>query len=498
MLEQYISKFWTQIFTDSLFINALLSGTEDMYDQQTLDTATLYNALSRHTIDVYRKQKWIYVTYDEDDMNQDAMQFNQEAVYFNGLYNFGDRLHNYFTFPIDSNIEKIPFIMSGPKNPEIVLESNVDYYVDNDRNLIFFRDNPFNMGFDKRFIDTSGEPILGISMWFFGANKDFKDVEDIYGEVVRIGGDSSEYFKKIVNDIWDLRVEGGTINNVNKLLCHSVDTDFITTGGTYTRTFTEGGRIWAEIGSNLYSAPTGVSITKDILDTITDGEMIFDSVQVFTGRDDIPYSSFPANIDYPFPSAEDNILVSDGTGYFYVEDISATAYTYLADNVSGFIIDLLVSDATLTYTFVTSRGGSLPFKGRDSTVLAFNNHLLGLSASLGRDLTDIIIEDNNNKVPDTINLFTEYQQRAFLNNAFFVTLSTEYVPDNIDPAVFLTYIKFTIPAYTTMLTFMEAGSTLTYNASNISETVEAFHTQGVSDSYSSTNITDNVTRKTSI
>jgi len=516
MLETYISKFWLQVFKDAEFIDNLLKGLEDRYDQMDLDVTTLNNSLSRYTIDIYRKQKWLFVTYDESEMNQDAMLFDQDNVYFNGLYNFGDHLHNFFTLPIDSSIKKIPFIMSSPVNPTTILQENIDYLVNYDRNLIFFRNNPFSSGFDKRFLDSVDDPELGIGMWFFNSDKDYDDINEIYAETVKLSVTSSEYFKKIINAIWDLRVEGGTINNVNKLLCATVDTDFVITGGTLKRIFTEGGRKWVEIDDNLYNAPESVSVLPDIGDTVIDGELVFDSVQTFTGLDDIPYASFPAlhlsqnfiganftdgvmveNVDYPFPAKELVVLVDDAKGFYLVKDITSEALTYLAEGVDGFIIDLLVTDASYDYIFINARW-DLPFFGRDDTVDDFKNYLLGIAAREGRDLTDVIVEDNYGHAPATINLFTEYQQRAFKNNAFFVSIDTDLIPAGVDPGMFLSYLKFTVPAYTTLLTFLSTSSTVTYDMSSISETVEAFYTVDVAESYSGDNITDNVNRKLSI
>ena len=514
MLEQYINKFWIQVFKDSVFINKLLLGTEDTYDQQEMNIQTLNNALSRYTIDVFRPQKWLFVTYDEVQMNLDAMLFDQEDVYFNGLYDFGDRLHNFFTLPIHPSIKKIPFIMSSPVNPEVILQENVDYMVNYDRNLIFFRDNPFIRGFEQRFLDSIDDPELGIGLWFYKVNQDYNDVNDIYAETIKLNVESSEYFKKIVNAIWDLRVEGGTIDNVNNLLISAVNADFIHTGGRYTREWVEGSRQWVQIGDNVYSAPENTGIIPDVNDDIIDGQMIWDSVQIFTGLDTIPYEAFPAlhlsqnfigseftdgvmveNIEHPFPSQETLILTN--IGEYLIQDISELAYTYLINKQVGFVFDLLVIDPNADYQAVTARW-DLPFFGRPATVEAFKNYIFSIAAAEGKDLTDVIIEDNNGKVPDTINLFKEYQQRAFKNNAFYISIDTDFIPAGVDPGMFLSYLKFTVPAYTTLLTYLGASSTVTYDTSNIDENVEAFHVVDVEQDYSGDNITDNVNRKLSL
>jgi hypothetical protein len=516
MLERYISKFWTQVFNDSVFIDNLLNGLEDRYAQTEQDISVLNNALSRYTIDVYRKQLWLFTTYTESQMNQDAMTFDQEDIFFNGVYQFGDSTHTFFTLPIDSSIKKIPFITSSPVNPEIILQENVDYMVNYEQNLIFFRDNPFNMNFNKRFVESSDDPDLGIALWLYHADKDYNDIDDIYAKTVKLNVQSSEYFKRIVNAIWDLRVEGGTLNNVNKLLTSTIDADFITTGGELTKIFSEGDREWVEISGKLYSAPSGTEVLPNIGDTILDGQMIWGGVQIFTGLDDIDFDSFPAlqlgpnfigneftggvlveNVEYPFPDQELLVLVSDEDSFYLVEDLSETALTYLAEGVDGFIIDLLVTDTDADYQVISTRR-DLPYKGREDTVEAFKQYLLGQYVVQGADITEAIIRDNHGQVPETINLFKEYQQRAFKNNAFFVSIDTNLIPSGVDPGMFLSYIKFTVPAYTTLLTFLSSSSTVNYSTSNISEAVDAFHVVDVVEDYAGENITDNVNRKLSI
>jgi hypothetical protein len=515
MIEQYIGTFWTKVFRDSLFINNLLSGTEDVYAQADEDTDCLNKALSRHTIEPYRTMRWMFATFSESQMNQDAMTFNQENVFFNGEYQFGDRLHTLFSFSIDPRVRKIPYIMSSPTSPEVVLQENVDYYLDLEQNLLMFRENPFNMGFSQRFLKTEGEPELGIALWFYRTELDYKDVPYIYGEPAKIGVGSSEYFKRIVNAIWDLRVEGGTIANVNKLLCAVVDTDYVDEAGTVEDTFVEGARRWAKISGRLYSAPASIGFLKDIGDSVLAGEMIFDAVTVYTGRDTIPYERFPAlhlsnnfipneftdgvlveNLDAPFPTKELVVFTETGGGQVLVTGITDPSYEYLAETPSQTILSLLMTSVGGIQVVESYR--DIPFRGRPDTVQAFTTHLAGLWATIGKTMFDNIIEDNFEKVPDTVNLFREYQSRAFANNSFFVYLNTDAVPAGMDVGMALSYIKFTIPAYTTIFTYLEGGMSDEVDLNNVSDSLQAFLVADVENQYSGSNVEDSVGRKLSL
>lgn len=516
MIEQYIGTFWRQVFKDSAFIQSLLLGTEDVYSQMDQDLTTLNNALSRHTIDPYRKTIWIFATYATTDMNQDAMLFDQDNVFFDGKYKFGDRLHNFFTLPVDPSIKKIPFILSAPTNPTIVLQDGIDYVLNTDMNLLFFRDDPFTQGFDKRFFNDSEEPVLGIAMWFYRGDKDFKDIPYIYGEPAKIGVLSSPYFKRIVNAIWDLRVEGGTITNVNKLLSAVVDTDSIETSGTLNAVFSEAGRTWAQVGDALYSAPASVSVLKTVGQEVLRGEMLFNAAVIYTGRDTISFNQFPAlhlsnnflssefvdgvlveNKEYPFPDSEIVVLSQRGDSKVLVISASDPQITYLISGQTGFELNLLVQSEGGTYKIVETRW-DLPFKGRPDTVRDFKLHLLAQTAEIGHDLTDPIIRDNAGKVPTTINLFREYQGRAFANNAFFVYLNTGAVPAGMDVGMALSYIKFTVPAYTTIFTYLDEHASEDYNLANAQDSLDVFYVADLDNSYSGSNIEDAVERKRSL
>lgn len=510
-IKNYISKFWSTVFNDAPFINALMNATILRNNQLDYSLASLEKDLSRHTVDVYRKEQWLFVTYAPSHLNSDIMAFNQTEILFDGTRRFGSRgTETRFTLPVDPSLKNIPFIMSSPYNAGIVLQNNIDYFIGD--GFIYFTNNPFNMGFDSRFIETSAGPITGIAMWFYNSDKDYKDLQYLFADPVKVSAESDRYFKNVVNDIWDLRVEGGTICNVTSLLNHITDCDTPKVAEVIRKIFTEGGRNWVQTDTNLYSAPEASSVMYAEGDMIVPCESLFDAVKVYSGLDEISASEFPAmhlgegfigtdfpggitieNADYPFPQKK--VLIYDNVGHALVEDISALYYTYLISKVNGYIIDLLVDDDTVDYTMVDSYW-DLPFRGQPLSVTAFKNYIAGIQASKSMPgIADIAVLQNMNQIPATINLFKEYRKNIFRNNAFFLVINTDLIPEGVDPSIFLTYVKYTIPAYTTMLTYLGSESTVSYTTSNVSESVDAFYVADVSGTYETSNISELLDRK---
>jgi hypothetical protein len=510
-IKKYISQFWSTVFKDAPFINALMDAIILRNNQLDTSLATLEKDLSRYTLDVYRKEQWLFVTYDESDLNSDIMTFNQTTILFDGSRTFGSRgTEMRFSLPVDPNLKNIPFILSSPYNPEIVLQSGIDYVIEN--GFIYFTSNPFLMNFSKRFIETSATPVMGIAMWFYNSDRDYQDLQHIFADPVKVAVESDRYFKNVVNDIWNLRIEGGTICNVNSLINHITDCDTPRDEELVTKIFTEGGRKWVSTATHLYSAPEAVEVMYEEGETISPCQPLFDSVKIYTGLDNIPKAEFPAmhlgegfvgtdfpggitieNEDYPFPPRK--VLIYDNGGHALVEDISALYYDYLIDKLNGYIIDLLVDDATADYVLVDSYW-DLPFRGQPESVIAFKNYLASIQASKGvPGIADIAVTNNMGKVPATINLFKEYQRNILRNNTFFLVINTNLIPTGVDPSIFLTYIKYTIPAYTTLLTYMGSESTVSYTASNIDDSVEAFYMADVSATYETSNISERLDRK---
>jgi hypothetical protein len=514
-IKNYISKFWTQVFNDAPFINELIDATMLMNNGLDISLAEMNSDLNRRTMSVYRKKQWLFVTYKETDLNTDIMEFNQTEVFFNGEYQFGSRGAEFrFALPIDPSIKRAPFILSSPFNASVVLQDGIDYTVDSRRGFIFFKENPFEMSFEKRFVDTVASPVMGIGIWLYNLDEDAKDLQNIYADPVKVAVKTNDYFKRIVNVIWDLRIEGGSICNVTELVCALTDCDLPREEEIVTKIFTEGGRNWIATATHVYSAPAAAEVLYAVGDTLKVCQPAFDAVKVYTGLEDIPESEFPAmhlgesfvgtdfpggimieNKDFPFPGKK--VLIYDQDGHCLVEDIADLAYIYWVDKVRGYIIDLLVDDASVNYTLVDAYW-DLPFFGQPLTVEAFKNYLVSVGAEKNIDgLAEICIANNGGLVPPTINLFKEYQSNIFRNNAFFLVINTNLIPSGVDPSLFLTYIKYTIPAYTTMLTFLGSESTVSYVTSNISEQVDVFYVADVSDTYDAANISTRTDRKDS-
>jgi hypothetical protein len=512
-IKNHISTFWSTVFKDAPFINALMDATILRNNQLATSLATLENDLSRYTLDVYRKEQWLFVTYSEADLNSDVMTFNQTDILFDGSRSFGTRgTETRFSLPIDPSLKNIPFILSSPYNPEIVLQVNIDYRIEG--SFIYFNSNPFTAGFNSRVVEGAAGPTTGIAMWFYNSDKDYKDLQYIFAEPVKVSAQSDRYFKNVVNSIWNLRIEGGTICNVTSLLNNITDCDTPRTAEAVRDIFTEGGRKWVRTDTHLYSAPEAATVMYSIGDMIEPCQPLFDAVKIYTGLDDISKAEFPAmhlgegfvgtdfpggitieNEDYPFPSKK--LLIYDEQGAALVEDISVLYYNYLINRVNGYIIDLLVTDTEIPYTLIDSYW-DLPFRGQEASVIDFKNYIAGIQAQVsGAGIADIAISNNLGQVPTTINLFKEYQKNIFRNNAFFLVINTSLIPEGVDPSIFLTYVKYTIPAYTTMLTFMGSESTVSYTASNINESLDVFYVADVAGTYETSNISERLDRKDS-
>ena len=91
---------------------------------------------------------------------------------------------------------------------------------------------------------------------------------------------------------WDLRIEGATVRNVNRLLSLLTDVDHVHTAGAVKDIYTEGNKVCVRTDTAVYTAPTGTAVLVNIGDSIEASQIIFDAFVVRQGNEEIDFEDF--------------------------------------------------------------------------------------------------------------------------------------------------------------------------------------------------------------
>ena len=416
-LYQLYGRFWTKVWQDQGFLDALLAGNQEAFAQLDQQADGLQDVLSRLTVPIQAYRHFQSVWLNESDMERRVLQagsFDMDA---------GVDMDTSEEFPagylLTVDVDDISMIMDSPINPAVVWHKGQDFTIE-DRVVRLFR-NPFDNGFIDGATSLDGEPDRRCRLWLCSAFTDDTALTEFYGQFVKLYTPSTAYYRRLVNAAWDLAVLGATVSAISEYLCAIADTDICKAAGTVTETWTEAERLWLLIAGIPHSAPVAATALVSVGDTVVLGQLLFNSVRLLRGTETIFASELPA--------------LHLGSGFL------SSVYT------GG----ISVENATKTIT--TSH---FPIGGHPTTVAAFWTDVDARCTALGINLWDIETEDQPGPTY-TINPFDFIREHFLKNNCFFIIFDLDIIPDPVANLGFVSLLSDYIPAGTTFIGHVSAA-----------------------------------------
>lgn len=488
MIANHISVFWKDVFKDQVFIDAWCKSIDELNAQLFDACAGFTAALSRTAIQPLRRKRWLPLRVAEDSVGASGIPFNTPGYTFDGTLLFDHEPSSYgFSVPLPAGVVNVGFVVNNITDPSLILQNGYDFKVDATLGRLVFKVNPFMLPFARVPTENGLELLLTLRSVDF----DYKDLDKIYGLAVETRLGSTEYYKRVMNALWELRMSGATTTNTIEFMSSVLDTDPAKVDGVVTNIFEEPGKKFVLVGETLHSAPANANFLVAVGDTVKRNDALFDSVMLYADQNSIPSSVMPGlhigswlagadikggvlaeNADKPFPGIR-WLLLSTTPGAALVEDVTTADYTYLVQAVQGNDLYMLVDNALAGYKLIATRW-ELPFYGAPSSVEAFRNRLAFEAATDGYDIGDVVIADNHGGEPPTINMFDFYWRHVLSLNGFLIVARMDLAPEGVDAASLMSRLGSLIPANQTMMTFMS----LTHEdmcLSGVSDAVDAFH-----------------------
>lgn len=406
-IKRMFGTFWNDSWTDEDFYNALITQTEFMLDRLTGKTARLPEFLNRLDVPSKRSEDIRYLPLDELALTRKVITLGSFTM--DQGYKLGELQTDPPVWLSDVTIENCSFIVDSPTNAELVLERGTHFDI-KDGKLLLYTD-PFQEAFNQHLTIVDGEQILLSDLWMLHTTDDANYLADHYGRIIDMVTPSSDYYKRILNAVYDLLQEGGTVSRVNTFIGAILDTDTARVDGVVEAVWEEGDRTWLSVAGVLHSCPgTGNAIVvKD--DVVQIGDILFNTFSVTPGTESVDPGDFP-------------YLILGGA---YVTTPSGYGLTFENAELE-----------TPDYKF--------PIGGDPVDVAAFWDNAAAEAASRGIDLEEAIIGGQH--APYTVNPF-DFVRANFLSNAMvFVTLNLEAIPEQEAVKLFR-YLDATVPASTT-------------------------------------------------
>jgi uncharacterized ubiquitin-like protein YukD len=329
-------------------------------------------------------------------------------------------------------------------------------------------------------IDADGDPLKKCRIWLSSTETDMDALKNYFGVYFNLNVPSTLFYQRIVNNVWDLRVQGATSLNIRKLLGSIADSEVCEADGTVTDVWTENGRSWVAVGSRLYSAASPSTAIVAAEDAVLAGDLLFDTFSIYRIGDSIASTDIPAiqldsgllsssyeggllfenrtfDLDYIYASGRDDVTV-------LTQDIG-TDYL-LVSTVNG-VQKVDVNDTADLATWGIVKLPIFPIGGADESVKQYRADMAAKAFTLGIDVWEAVTRDQRN--PYTINPFEFLRTNIFGSNMFFVKYKDGVISLAAPLQASVRQLIDCVPAGSTFLIFLETGSTLVETLSDTAE-----------------------------
>ena len=209
-----LSDLWNKFFKDRDQLKEMYKGSEILIGQAYLDILALVLNLSLREAPIFKKEFFYNLTIREDNVTQRITD-------------------HYYTFEVtDHRIKEVPFLYNKILAPDLILENNVDYMVENGtEDLLVFYTDPFDYngtglpapGIPTRtveVVDSVGTVTTEreISFWLPDTKLDGYDLYLNYGYLVNRFEPSSEAYRALLKGIFQYFILGPTQNHITSAL----------------------------------------------------------------------------------------------------------------------------------------------------------------------------------------------------------------------------------------------------------------------------------------
>ena len=297
-LLQNLGTFWSSIFTGSNTVKQYVQGLAQSQGQIYLDFLETTARLSRFTIPVFHTENWYQITislnsvlgvasvYRDGDLvyGPQPGDINNRPAGFVQTYGGTDR-PGVVEVPLPAGLVDIPFdIQNFVVKPTRVWFNGIDFEIDQSRNLIIFRNDPFKdpltpsrAVFDKNGVQVDTE----IALWVYKGQFDLNNIYTQFGYALGLQLPSSQFYKDLLNAYWDMHLLGPAVNLFEQFLS-ALSGNPLVVNPTETVE-----AIWIDRDNTLvitdrtvYTFPPLVSLVVSIGTVVHAGEALSDAVQL--------------------------------------------------------------------------------------------------------------------------------------------------------------------------------------------------------------------------
>lgn len=243
-LIKYLGSYWSKFVDQDHSITQLETAICDLAEQTECRANELVNSSCRYDIDVYRTEKILpyILNLALKNTTTDAIEsFSTIGPPGQGKC-YGQTKTDCYLFPKPTNLKDFNFIVDNAAKPTSILFNNIDIKL-----------NKNSIEFSKTYIDNLKEDQT--QLFIVDGKLDEHSIQDHFGRSIAIFDESSEYYKRVINTLWDAYTGGGSFADIIKIIGTSLDAPVGIADETVEKHVKEQDIQWIATATTIYKFP---------------------------------------------------------------------------------------------------------------------------------------------------------------------------------------------------------------------------------------------------
>ena len=459
-----LGTFWTYFFEDAHKLQSHLRHQGWSHGQTYLDFLETVACLSRFTVPVFHKKNWAHLALKLSEMNTRPLYYGEGAIYgaqdgsdpirpVGKVYEYGGPgASNLYEFPLPAGLKQGRYqILNRVIYPSVTWTGGLDFEIDLDKNIIRFRENPFNdalIAQIETYDDVTGDKTeTEVSLWLYNSAWDLDQIYAQFGYAIGMRLNSSDFYRDLLNSFWSSFVAGPAMEYIQGFLSALSGLPMVEEAVEVVkviRTETESKLVITNC--NVYRFPLAATVDVSVEDTVHAGDTLVSDIEVIElAGNDPDYSSIPSiSLGPQFLSGGyyGELVFENKTVTVDYGGLDADNRAIVTFEVSGFPADM--------EKFWT-----------DAQTLGKTEGAQTLAALLDtRD--NPTLETTAEYLPATINPVQFLVENFFANNMFLIRLNASAFSADAPGVLCLRYLRNVIAPHTTYLIYIELSPEIEY------------------------------------
>ena len=290
-LLRTIGSFWYHYFRDRDRLELLFRGDGHLQGQAYIDFLEAVASVSRFDVPVFHEEEWFLLIIKDSDRNRVTNVYNQPGLNYDEGAAYDEPQTDEILFPLPigtgvfEELADIPFnIYNRVLYPSKTWTRGTDFDIDYERKVIRFYSDPFESTYVARrdVYDDDGALVdEEIGIWVYRGQFDLEHVWAHFGFAVNLQLDSSQFYKDIVNALWDGHVFGANIESFGQVVSASIGMPLVLEPVETVEVIrNEGDRLLVITDKHVYEFSPNATATVAVGDTVRAGETLVDSIKV--------------------------------------------------------------------------------------------------------------------------------------------------------------------------------------------------------------------------